>query len=438
MDNIISSNVESERSSLFDLSKILEISNFIDDWEKNVLFSSGGFYTLKGKSALGKTEELLEVLKNDLEKILTETTFESRSSTKKAEGIIRVKISKIKAKMLEYEESEKKNWELETVENAVEYSKIKAKEYKNYPDMLEVCYMNGLSAIGIKSELSELSKEGTNNLINRFNSDFFEDIVWSFIDDNSESAKTFYDKNKKYISEEKRNLLEPSLLFLENKLLAFKKAKEFFEDNPSDAEKKISALKGDEVRKYTKLYFEGFINSKNNLLKEKKEELNIKIWENIDKLLKENSDLALFEVDLNGSEKSADSQINYIKTMIKNGKIETDNKKFFELFKLAFEDKSKFDAENLHDYKHCLDSIDFEYFMNFKKSLNQEQYLFLKNEYSLIKQYFTKDENYNVLFIKTLNLEKRIWEKNNSKQISFVQAAQLIESVAAQIKKRNS
>ena len=49
MENTIVSDVKNTQMSLSDRTKILEISNFIDDWEKNVLFSSGGFYSLKGK-----------------------------------------------------------------------------------------------------------------------------------------------------------------------------------------------------------------------------------------------------------------------------------------------------------------------------------------------------------------------------------------------------
>ncbi|MBR6164147.1 hypothetical protein IKQ26_09730 [bacterium] len=436
MENIIKSQAEGEHSSVFDLAKILEISNFIDDWEQSVLFSPGGFYSLKGKSVLGKTKELLQVLKGDTEKILSETVFDSQFSLRKAEEIIKVKINTIQSKMLGFEESEKKSWELQTVESAIEHSKTKAKEYKNYPDMLETCYMNGLSALGVKSELTGLSKSGTNNLITQFNSDFFEEVVWSFVDDNSASALSFYEKNKKYILEEKRNQIEPVLSQLGNKLQAFETAKELLTDN--DAESKLSKIKGEELKKYTKLYFEGFKNSKDNLLKEKRAELTRATWENIDKLLKENSDLALFEVDLNQDEKAINSQISYIKTMIKQGKTETDNKKFFELFKMLFEDFEKFEKENLYNFKNTLSSFDFDYFTGLKNNLTPEKYLDLKNEYDLIKQYFGKDDNFNVLLIKTLNREKSIWEKNNNKQISLIQAAQLIESVTAQIKKRNS
>lgn len=438
MENIITSEVNGAQPSAYDLAKILEISNFIDESEKNLLFSQGGFYSLKGKAVLGKTKELIEVLKNDLDKIVSETEFETPSFLRKAEEIIKVKINSIKEKMLDFEENEKKSWELQVVENAIESSKTKAKEYKNYPDMLEVCYMNGLSSIGIKSELTELSKPQTNMLINEFNSDFFEQVVWSFIDDNSKSAKDFYEKNKKFIFEDKRAQIEPVLTHLENKLLAFEKAKELFAKNVSLAQAENEISGNDELKKYTKLYLEGFINSKNNLLKEKREDLNRQIWENIDKSLKENSDLALFEVDLNQDEKTINAQINYIKIMIKDGKIETDNKKFLELFKSLFENFEKFDSENLYNFKPCLDSSDFEFFRGFKTNFSQEKYLDLKNEYSLLKKYFEKDDNFNVLLIKTLNREKSIWEKNNNKQISYVQAAQLIESVAAQIKKRNS
>ena len=42
--------------------KILEISNMIDKWEKELLFSANGFFSLKGKDVENKTEEFLTEL----------------------------------------------------------------------------------------------------------------------------------------------------------------------------------------------------------------------------------------------------------------------------------------------------------------------------------------------------------------------------------------
>ena len=415
-----------EQQAVSDYIKILELSNFIDDWEQTVLFSQNGFYSLKGKAAEEKTKELLEVLERDSEKILSEENFKSPLSYQKAEEIKRNKINTIKEKMLAYEESEKLKYEIEITQKTIDASKDKAVSYKNYPEITEKCYLNALSAIGLQSQLLQASKEETNNLIKNFNSDFFESITKSFIDENSPEAKRFYSKNKTFIFEEKRENLEKAISQMEEKQSGFESAKEIFskEINKSQAFKEVSEIKNENVRKFAKIYLENFFNSKENLEKEQKDKQNKARWEEIDACLEENSDSALSKIDLNADETEINAQISYIKTIIKKGEIETDDKKFFELYKCAFETPEKF--PDIYNFKHCLNKEDFDYFLNLKPD---------KNEYYELKQHFEKSEDYNTLLIKTFNLEKKIFEKNANKQISLSQAAELIESVAARIKK---
>ncbi len=428
---MISENIKPE-TSVSDYIKILELSNFIDNWEQTVLFSQNGFYTLKGKNVQGKTKELLEVLEKDTDKILSEEDFEVQLSYQKAEKIKRNKIQTIKEKMLAYEKSENLKYEIETTEKAIEASKEKAISYKNFPDTVEKCYLNALSAIGLKSELLQTSKEETNKIIKEFNSDFFEGITKSFIDENSEDSKKFYSQNKNYILKEKQENLEKAIEQQKEKQLAFKQAKDLIlkDINKTKAFDIISKTPNERIRKYTQIYFEGFYNSKENLEKEEKEKKNKETWENIDSGLAQNSDTALSYVDLNGSENEINAQINYIKTMIKDGEIKTDNKKFFELYKAAFEETSKFSETDLYNFKHCLNKEDFEFFLNLQKNIPE-----IKNEYYELKQHFEKNEDFNTHLIKTYNLEKKIYEKNANKQISLNQVAELIESIATRIKK---
>ena len=42
--------------------KILELSNIIDAWEKEVLFSNKGFFSLKGKDVENKSKEFAQEL----------------------------------------------------------------------------------------------------------------------------------------------------------------------------------------------------------------------------------------------------------------------------------------------------------------------------------------------------------------------------------------
>ena len=414
-----------------DLVKILELSNFIDEWEQTVLFSQDGFYTLKGKDVQGKTEELLEILKKDTEKVLEELNIKTSLSQHKAEKIRKAKIKTIEEKMVQYEQEEKFNYEIETVKQTIEASKNKAAAYKTFPEVVEKCYLNALSAISLKAGLEESSKTQVNEEIEKFNSEFFENIVWSFISENSDNAQKFYTQNRHYILKERQEIIEKSLGQMINKKTAFEKAKEliFKNSEKSKSLEAISKIKDEEIKKYTKLYFEGLFNSKENLRREEKAKLNDKIWKNIDKSLKENSDLALSYVDLNQEEEAINAQINYIKTMIKNGKIQTDNKKFFELFRCAFEEPQKYSEMNLNNSRHQLSKEDFEYLKDLQNNPTEHN-----SEYFELKQKFEKDDDFNAQLIKTYISERKIEEKNTGKQTSLSRTAELVESIAVRLK----
>ena len=60
--------------------KILEISNFIDEWEKELLFSENGFYSLAGKKVENKTKEFIEELEQIVSAKIFNETFSSKTS----------------------------------------------------------------------------------------------------------------------------------------------------------------------------------------------------------------------------------------------------------------------------------------------------------------------------------------------------------------------
>lgn len=430
-----------DESSLSDTTKILEISNFIDEWEQTVLFSPNGFYTIMEKNVIGKTQPLIETLEKDIDKIFEETVFDAAESKLKAQEIKSVKIRNIRKKMEEYENLQKLNWEIETANQTIEAAKTKAAAYKNYPETIEKCYLNALNAIAIKARLKQSDKKELTSMINEFNSDFFEKITKSFVDENSIEAEKFYLQNKSYILEEKRKELENSILHLKNRLEAFRKAQDFLfcDLKKSEIYEKISKIKNEEIREYTKLYYDDFLNSKENTKRKEAEEKSRKNWKLIDECLNNNSDLALLKTDLTLGERERNAQIEYIKSMIKQGKIETDNKKFFELYKTAFEETQKFEAINLYEFRHLLSIEDFEFFMKLREEIKSETFLALKCEYNEIKQYFDEENtDFNVTLIKLCKREKQIEEKNTKKEISLSQIAQLTESLAIRIKKWDS
>ena len=99
--------------------KILELSNFIDEWEKELLFSETGFFSLKGRSVENKTKEFIE----ELDQLISTKIYEINFSKQESKNIIieikKRKLDAIKSQMIAYEKNEMKNWEFEVYENSI-------------------------------------------------------------------------------------------------------------------------------------------------------------------------------------------------------------------------------------------------------------------------------------------------------------------------------
>ena len=67
--------------------KILELSNIIDKWEQELLFSENGFFSLNGKNVEGKINEYLAELDSFIDSKIQEIAFVDNSSKKLAKTL---------------------------------------------------------------------------------------------------------------------------------------------------------------------------------------------------------------------------------------------------------------------------------------------------------------------------------------------------------------
>lgn len=337
--------------------------------------------------------------------------------------------------MLEYEENQKEQYAFDVIDNALKLIKNKAISYKFYPEIVNKSYFNALNVFSLLGNLKNWDKKEFNNQIKSFNSEFFEDLVWGYIEERSKFAVEFFNKNKDFIEKSHHEEIEKALSDLENKLSAFDFAKELIDNNVPEKEglKSVSEIEDENVKDFAKIYFNCFNSARKNLLKAEKEELTQKAWQNIDVKLKENSDLAMFEVNLHQDKSTIDSQISYIKQMTTLGKIETDDKKFFELYQFVFENSEEFFEKNIYDYKSCLSDEDFKYFQSLKELKNKDEFWVLQNDYIELSQHFSKDMSKNVLLIKSKNAQIKEYEKNNKKSPLGKDRSEIIEQLSNNI-----
>ena len=370
--------------------KILELMNIIDEWEKEVLFADNGFFSLKGKKVENKTKEFVKELDDFISSKIYQVSFVEPKSRQFALELKKKKLQNIQYQLQNYEKLQLKEWETEVYENNIKYCIQRAVLYKNTPQVIASSYNNALDVLKLMSEREKWSKKTFYAKKELFESDFYFELINSFILEKDEKASFYFEKYGDKILDEKKESLSESIIVFKNNVLAFNWAKELFSYNlPEEKnEKEISSIEEKEIQRLVRHYFSSF-KLEEKILKEKEhKEKNEKNWKEVINALEMQQDKAELYIDFTLGNDSINAKKEYIKLIRKNGVITTDKKKFLSVL-------DKF----LSDFKTYKRSD----FSNFQKSLSKEDYEFLEKlksisycDYNL----FSSDYNYVISLLK--------------------------------------
>lgn len=427
--------IAKEDDRYLDKIKILELSNSIDEWEKELLFSEGGYFSLKGKEVENKSTEYINELEKFINSKIFGIKFSSVKSKEAANEIKNLKIENIKQKMLNYEISELFEWEIDVYNKTVELSIEKALLYKNNPDIVSQCLQNGLSALKFMSQKEKWGTKIFKAKKDNYVSKFYYSLIMSFLDEKDITFLSYYEKYKSLLDENKQNELEEIVLKMKNNIIAYNWAKELFSYNLSDSENEVQIKKlcNKELETQVRIYFSIMKKNKKRNEKTETEKNTDANWNEIISLLNSEPDKAYLYIDLSAENRIIKSQKDYIKKISENGYIETDESEYVEILKEMIENPQKFQTKQLNVYKHILSEDDF----NFLSKLQKDSGLLMQNVFDfkfiikkLEKQKLSSPSQiYN--FIKLYNHSISQCQQANSGNPDIEKRNKIIEAVLA-------
>lgn len=421
--------------------KILELSNIIDKWEQELLFSENGFFSLKGKTVEGKINEFVAELDGFIDSKIQEIAFVDNSSKKLAKTIKIEKIESIKRKMKAHEQTELKNWETEVYEEAIKSSISRAVLYKSDVNIIDSSLKNGLSVLKLMAENEEWAPKILKYREEKYKSEFYSSLIDAFIKDKNPKANFYFSKYKNILNLEDTEKFEKSIKELKNNVIAYNWARELFSYNmvKSEQEKEIKTIKDKEIEKIVRNYLYDFSLSEKKQEEVIAKEKNIKNWQEIIEIAKSDIDKALLYIDFNGKSDDIKSKKEYIKLIKKQDFILTDKKQFISLLSEYFENFENFKTKDISNYQSCFSKEDYELFSNLQKIDNIEffklnvDYKYVIDEIKKLK--INKEEDkYNIFkLILTVNNE---YKQNNNKNPDFEARNKLISTVLERFKNK--
>ena len=420
--------------------KILELSSAIDEWEKEILFSEKGFYSLKGRDISKELKEFIDELERFINKQISLMKFSNEQSKNIALKIKESKISAIKKEMQKYEQEQLKNWEISVFERAISSCISRAILYKSNDEIIKTSYKNAKQVLNLLSEREKWTKKQNKVKLDILNSEFFFYLIDALVKDKDARANYFYNQYKDYLKEEDRKKLETSINELKINVTAYNFAKELFSYNLSDdeIEKEINIIKDEDVKSEVKKYLAEFLISQKEVEKENEKQKNIQNWNDVINVVNEDIDKAYLYIDYSLSKDNISAKKQYIKQIKKNGCIITDRVKFLELFSEFIEKTEAFKKKDISNYRNCLSIDDFKFFENlqhidnsvFEKITSDYKYISLK-----IKEIDLKKNEDRYDFIKLLFSSKEDYKKINKKEADLKARNEIIDLIISRYKK---
>lgn len=388
--------LQNDNSEIFDIEdndkiKILELSNSIDEWEKELLFSDGGFFSLKGKQAEHKTEEFYKELEKFINLNISKIKLKDEASRTILSELKVSKLKAIKKQMMIYELSQLRNWEAEVCENGIKSCIQRAVLYKNNPEIIAVSHNNAITILNLMAKKEKWNSKTFRARKAKFESDFYFELINAFILEKDVRASLYAEKYKdKIIREDKENLIS-AIKNLKNNIVAYNWAKELFSYNLSESEneKEIKSIKDKDIQSLARNYFSEFKYEKKKNEKKEKQEKNENNWKDIVSAVASDLDKAELYIDYTLDEESIKSKRLYIKNIRKNGYICTDKNYFLSLLKMMFDDFEKFKEENISNSRKCLSAEDYQIIEKLR-SYNNENYNFFVSDYRYVQNKLTE------------------------------------------------
>lgn len=429
---------DNEDKKYADRIQLLELSNLIDNWEQELLFSENGFFNLKGSEVRNKSKEFISELERFINSKMSGMIFHLERSKLAAIEMKNIKIENIKQQLFNHEQKELYEWEISVYNNAIKLAHDKAILYKNNIEIFQKALNNGINAIQLMAEREGWKSEVLKIKKKKFISGCCYDVIQAFIDEKDINFINYYNKYKEYLIEEQKDELEPSVECLKNNIIAYNWAVELFSYQLSykENEAEIKNIKDKNLESLVRKYIDILKkSSEKNEQEIRKQEID-ESWNKIISLLETEPEKSLLYIDLTKDKDNIKSQQEYIKQIINKGFIVTDKKKFCELINLMLNDFSTFQDEMLNKYRYQLSSMDFE-FLEKIQNMTYEEYLKLSADYNFLLKNFEKsginmiDKIYDSILSYRFAIDE--YQAVNNKEADFDTRSKIVEQVLARI-----
>jgi hypothetical protein len=421
--------------------KILDLSNMIDKWEQELLFSQNGFFSLQGKEVENKTDEFVQELENFINSKIDEIHFSDIFSKELAQKIKKEKISSIQKEMMIYEQQQLLTWQLNVYEQAIISTIERAVFYKSNPNIVSSSLKNGLSVIKMMAEKEDWKQNIYKFKIKKYKSEFYYALISAFLQDKDINAYKYFKKYENLLEDKSKKELEKTINEFKINVTAYTWAKEVFSYHLTDKEleSEIKHIKDFEIKELAKQFLNDFKISEKRKKETENKNKNSQNWQDIVNLAKTDIDKAFLYIDYSLGTKNVKFKKDYLTQLKKQGYIKTNFDEFLKLLSEVFENFEQFKIKDISDFQHCLSDEDYKLFVDLQNK-NQIDFniLYSDYQYSLVIMkninLQTSEEKYN--FLNQFYSDKAKYKSINQKEPDIIVRNKIIDALKERFEKK--
>ncbi len=294
----------------YDKTKLVEFSNFIDNWSNENLYDKDNGYLYKtGKEAMGKSPELMESFDKYADEYIAKSGFIG-GYKQTARNIVQQKRNTIERYVEKHDKDETDKWQDAVYTDAMSNIFSKAIQGRNNPNDISMFYRDGMTLLDNFALTKGWDKDPEMLAIRKkeFEGNFHAQILDAFLSEGSLKSREYFEKHKESFSPEIQNRYLSRIHTEEVNYKARSTAESLVEKTPEEAYKYIDGIENIDERNATESEYNRLLRHKDTIQKENDAKQSNEIMQRIYSAFENGEDISSIMREVNVSNMSLEQK----------------------------------------------------------------------------------------------------------------------------------
>ena len=254
----------------YDKTKLVEFSNFIDNWSNVHLYDKdNGYFNKTGKEAMGKSPELMDSFDKYADEYIAKSGFIG-GWEQKARQIVQQKRNTIERYVEAHDKQETDKWQDAVYTDSLTNVFNKAIQGRNNPADLQMFYKDGMTVLDNYALIKGWDKDPEMLAIKKkeYEGNFHAQILDAYLAEGSLKAREYFEKNKEKFSPDVQNKYLNRIHTEEVAYTARATAEGLVSQSPEDAYRFIDSIQNIDLRNATESEYNRLLRHQDEIQKQ--------------------------------------------------------------------------------------------------------------------------------------------------------------------------